>query len=480
MRLSRLAEGYDIEPGHPDADITAITEDSRRVEPGALFVAIPGTALDGHAFVDEAVARGAAAIAVERPVGSGLVPRVRVDSARAALADLAARFYNFPARELQLVGFTGTFGKTSTSEILRTLLEAGGLRTAVLGSLGARYGDLQFDTGPLTTPAPVEMQGALRRLAHAGAAAVIIEVTSHALVLQRVRGLRFDGGLLAAIMPGEHTDFHRSYDDYVTAKAGFLEHLAGGAILAHDADNRASRRIASRARVERLAGFSLDGRPAELHLRHAVLDDRGAGFVIDGPLAGRHAGRTLRSALLGRGHLRNAGLALAYALAHGIDVDTCRTVLETLRPLRRRMERYEVDGRTVLDDTAAHPDSFRATFDVVELLPRRRTIVLLALRGRRGAEINRGNAGTLTELAAIHGVDAVVLTAAMDAALEKDRVQPEEIEAACAEIIRRGGRFIWHDSLAAAAADAMARTKSGDLIVLLGAQGMDKGRDKLK
>ena len=125
MRLSRLAEGYDIEPGHPDADITAITEDSRRVEPGALFVAIPGTALDGHAFVDEAVARGAAAIAVERPVGSGLVPRVRVDSARAALADLAARFYNFPARELQLVGFTGTFGKTSTSEILRTLLEAG-------------------------------------------------------------------------------------------------------------------------------------------------------------------------------------------------------------------------------------------------------------------------------------------------------------------------------------------------------------------
>src|SRR4051795_9154141 len=140
MRLSELTGGLVSMPPHTDVEIAGITEDSRRVRRGMLFVAVPGSSLDGHAYIPDAVSRGAAAVVVER---AGAVPPdvpfIRVPSARVALAELAARFYGSPPASLRLIGFTGTFGKTSPSDILRALLDAGGRRTGVVGSLGARF-----------------------------------------------------------------------------------------------------------------------------------------------------------------------------------------------------------------------------------------------------------------------------------------------------------------------------------------------------
>src|SRR2546423_574629 len=155
-------------PSSADTAITGLTEDSRRVRAGMVFVAVPGSALDGHAFVADALSRGAAAIVAERDVAA-TVPVIRVPSARQALAEMAARFYGHPARELDVMGFTGTFGKTSTSDVLRQLLDAGGRRTGILGSLGARYGAFAQSSMGLTTPAPVELHAALRGLRDAGA-----------------------------------------------------------------------------------------------------------------------------------------------------------------------------------------------------------------------------------------------------------------------------------------------------------------------
>jgi UDP-N-acetylmuramoyl-L-alanyl-D-glutamate--2,6-diaminopimelate ligase len=480
MRLSELATGVADPPGAADPEITGLTDDSRLVTPGMLFVAVPGTSLDGHAYISDALTRGAAAVVAER---TGAVPEgtpvVRVPSSRRALAELAAAFHRHPAKDLSLIGFTGTFGKTSTSEILRELLEAGGIRTGVLGSLGARFRDFRVRT-KLTTPAPADLHAALRGLTDAGATTVIMEVTSHALKLGRVEGLRFDGGLLAAIMPGEHTDFHRSYEDYVEAKRLFLEHLAPDARLAFDADNRAARRLALEARVPITAGFSIEGRDADLQIQDVLVDRRGATFRIAGLLAGADSGSRLHSALLGRGHLRNVALALAYALASGVSSSAARDVLASLEPLRRRMERYTVDGRTVLDDTAAHPGSLRETFDVAAKLPHESLAVVYALRGSRGAEINRANALALADLAFIHGVDPLIITAASDCAGPSDRARPQEIDAAREALIARGRRFVWHDRLDGALKDACDRTHAGDLIVLIGAQAMDEGKRLLQ
>jgi UDP-N-acetylmuramoyl-L-alanyl-D-glutamate--2,6-diaminopimelate ligase len=480
MRLSELAAGFSVNARH-DPDILAVTEDSRKVTPGSLFIAVRGTSLDGHAYVPDALARGAVAVVVERAGAVPAdVPQVRVPSGRTALADLAARFYGSPAEQLGIIGFTGTFGKTSTSEVLRSLLTAHGTAAAVIGSLGARFGDLVIDTGVLTTPGPVELNAALRQLVSAGATTVILEVTSHALKLQRVRGMRFSAGLMAAIMPGEHTDFHRTYDEYVAAKRLFLDHLAPESVLAFDADNHSARTLAAAAPPRRPAGVSIEGRSAELQLYDVRLDARGATFSVAGPLAGADSGARVHSSLLGRGHLRNVALALASSLGAGVPVAIATDVVRALRPLRRRMERFDAGGRMVLDDTAAHPDSFHATFEVASLLPASRLVVVYAIRGRRGADINRRNAASLADLSATHGVDTLIVTGADDVTSAKERAQPEEIDATRQELVRRGSRFVWHDTLAAATRDAVARTEAGDLIVLVGAQGMDRGKSLIE
>ncbi len=409
---------------------------------------------------------------------------------------------------LSLIGFTGTFGKTSTSDILRRLLDAAGQQTGVLGSLGARYKGFHDPGEGLTTPAPVELHRALRGLTDAGATTVILEVTSHALRLGRVNGLRFDGGLLAAIMPGEHTDFHRSYEDYVEAKGLFLAELDPSALLAYDADNLAARRLVtepgrgvSRASghghrpaaialppgVTRSAstsqgnaiGFSLEGRDADVQLYDILLDGKGATFSLGGRALTTQSGTRVSSPLLGRGHLRNVALAITYAIGIGLPATTVREIVASLTPLRRRMERYEVDGRVVLDDTAAHPDSLTATFDVAALLPHRALAVVYAIRGRRGPDINRRNATALADLSFVHGVEPLIVTSAADRVSALDLPTAEEVDVTRQALVARGRRFVWHDGLGDAMRDAYARTKAGDLIVLVGAQGMNDGKSLL-
>ena len=482
MRLSQLAAGLSIDPAGADPDITGLSEDSRRIGPGMLFVAVPGTSLDGHAYIGDAVGRGAAAIVAEStgaiPAG---MPVVRVPSSRDALALLASRYFSTTSAPVSLIGFTGTFGKTSTSDILRQLLDAAGQRTGVLGSLGARYGSF-FDPGEgLTTPAPVELHRALRGLADAGATTVVMEVTSHALRLGRVKGLRFDGGLLAAIAPGEHTDFHRSYEDYVEAKRLFLAGLDPAVPLAYDADNHAARRMVAERHQDRphTFGFTLDGRlapDADVQLSDILLDGTGATFSLGGRALRTQSVVRLHSPLLGRGHLRNVALALTYAIGTGLPAATARPVLASLAPLRRRMERYDSGGRTVLDDTAAHPDSLKATFEVARLLPHAAMAVVYAIRGRRGPEINRQNAVSLADLSFLHGVEPLIVTPASDGVGPLDMATDDEVDATRQALVSRGRRFVWHDALHDALREACARTKAGDLIVLVGAQGMNEGK----
>ncbi|MDQ3169035.1 MAG: Mur ligase family protein [Acidobacteriota bacterium] len=489
LPLAALAASYEIR-GDADLEITGLTEDSRTVEPGSMFVAISGTSDDGHKYIDDAIARGATAIAAQQiahvPAG---VTAVQVPSARQALAVMAARFHNNPAAELEVIGFTGTFGKTTTSSVLQQLLNAAGRKTCVVGSLGARFQDTSYEHRGMTTPSPVLLQRALRRMRDAGADTVIMEVTSHALRLDRVHGMRFGGGMLAAIRPGEHIDFHRNYDDYVASKRRLLDYLAPGALLAYDADNRAASAIARERSDVRDVGFSLRRTPIggeavdeerrEANLRDrrimsmadARLDDRGALFTIDGV--------RVRSALLGRGNLRNVALALTFARQVGLPIEDARESLAGLEPLSRRMERYEVAGRTVLDDTAGHPESFDATFEVADLMPANRVVIAYALRGSRGADINYRNALSLADHALSLGAFRTIVTEAADTAGALDRVQADEADAARRAFRDRGLAPAWHETMRAAMEDTAGATRAGDLIVLVGAQGMNAGREHL-
>lgn len=473
MQLSKLLP--ESEPGGLELDIVDVTPDSRRVAPGSLFVAVRGTRDDGHAYVADAVSRGAAAVVVERPAPEALgVPAIQVPSTRETLARAAARLHGEPGRELTLIGFTGTFGKTTTSEVLRVLLEARGRRPGVLGSLGARYGRYRDRSTALTTPGPVELHRALRGMRDGGADTVIMEVTSHALRLGRVIGLELAGGVIAAILPGEHTDFHRSYADYVAAKRQFLDYLKPDAVLAFDADNRAARMLAADAKVRVTAGLTLHGHARGSHdlaVTDVALDADGALLTV--------RGTRLRSALLGRANVRNVGLALTFALASDADLTRLGEPLAALRALPRRMQRFDAGGRVVLDDTAAHPDSFSNVFEAASLIPHGRLIAAYVIRGSRGAEINIRNAERLAELAAVHDA-TVVVSAAADVAGPQDRATAAEIDAARRAFSAHGCPIRWHDTLDAATADAAVLSSAGDLILLIGAQGMNEGARLLR
>lgn len=476
MRLSELCSDYHPGPGQIDAEISGITEDSREVRPGWLFVAVPGTRLDGHDFIADAARRGATAIVAERPVAGTGLPTTIVPSSRAALAHLSARFYGNPSRRLRLVGFTGTFGKTTTSEVLRALLTAGGHCVGVVGSLGARFDDYA-DAGPgLTTPSPPALHRMLHELSARGADTVILEVTSHAMTLGRVEGLAFPDFLLAAIVPGEHTDFHRSYRDYMATKARFLEYLAPGVLLAYDADNPASRALAGRAGGAVLAGLSIGRRtlagPRDVVIAGIELDEHGALITV--------RGERMRSSLLGSVNVRAVGLALAHALARDVDMRTARRALASLVPPRRRMQHFGLGERMVLDDVAAHPDSFRGVFEVADLLPHDRLVVAYAMRGHRGVDINRRSALALADMALLNAASRVVVTASSDAAGPTDRASADEIDATRRAFAERGCEVAWHDTLTSAMREAAASSSAGDLVVLLGAQGMDQGARLLR
>jgi UDP-N-acetylmuramoyl-L-alanyl-D-glutamate--2,6-diaminopimelate ligase len=450
MRLSALSRGFTLKAGASDPEITLVTEDSRMVRPGALFVAVPGTTLDGHTFISDALAR-------------------TVPSAREALATLSARFHGEPAQALRLIGFTGTFGKTTTSDILQKLLDAAGRRTGVIGSVGAHYGRYRDDRWGLTTPSPPELHRYLAELKRVGADTVILEVTSHALRLQRVHGLRFGGGLLAAIESGEHTDFHRSFEDYVGAKRLLLRYQSPEATLTYDEDNAAARQLAAEASVTTKAGFTIGGTAADplLPITDIRLDSDGATF--------RARDVALRSALLGRPNVRNVALALTYALSAGLPIEAARQVLASLAPVKRRMERLTLAGRTVLDDTAGHPDSFAAVFEMLSLLPRRRLWIAWAVRGNRGVDVNRANALALADYASLSRADGLFVSASHDVAGDTDRTTAAEHTAVAAAFSVRGRSYVYSDTLRGTMEEVARGSSAGDLILLVGAQGMDEG-----
>ena len=193
--------------GAPDVEVTSVVHDSRAVEAGALFCCVPGATVDGHDLADEAARGGAVALLVERPLSTSL-PQLQAPSVRDALGPVAAAFWGHPSDHLDVVGVTGTSGKTTTTHLLGSVFSAHGWRAAVLGTL----------TGPRTTPEAPELQAHLAAERDAGARAVAMEVSSHALAMGRVRATRFAVAVFTNLSH-DHLDFHRDMDDYFEAKA---------------------------------------------------------------------------------------------------------------------------------------------------------------------------------------------------------------------------------------------------------------------
>lgn len=460
----------------------------QRVRPGDLFVAVDGVHVDGHDCVGEAVRRGARAIVAERSVDAGDTPVLRVASSRRTLAALAAAWFDRPADGLRLVGITGSLGKTSTLMMLESILGGSDGAFGVIGSLGARLGD-RHERTRLTTPDAWDLHRILNWMVGAGAERVAMEATSHALAQERVHGLDYELGVFTNLVPLEHGEYHGSFRRYVETKLGFFRHLARGAPVIHASGNRAVRAAVESHDVHGVGCGAGDA--ADVRVRHRGLGAEGTEVDlqvrrplprVDGdPLPPTRFDVRLR--LLGLPNVINAAIAAATALSLGAPVERIRNGLAGVRAPRRRMEIVRRGDPTVLDDTVGHPDSISAVFEVARRLGHERRYVAYAIRGGRGEEINRRDAEAVAIWLRRVPVHRLVVTSSVDAADEANRVEPAERRIFEETLQRYGVAHLYRDRLDDAIDTVLDGIAQGDLLLLLGAQGMDAGaavlRDRL-
>ncbi len=345
-----LGEVLGAEPA--DVEITSLAYDSRRVTPGTLFFAVPGFHLDGHDFAREAVERGAGALVVERPLGLG-VPEVVVDSVRSTMGPAAARFYGDPSRDLSVVAVTGTNGKTTTTFMVRAMLEGSGRACGLIGTIRVVVGGIEHPGGR-TTPEAIDLQGELKAMVDAGDQACAVEASSHGLALERCEGMRARVAIFTNLTR-DHFDFHESMEDYFQAKRRLF--AAGPEVAVINVDDEHGRRLADE--LPRPITYAVDA-PADYRVE--VLDSGLAGsrFRVHTP----DGAVELRCALPGRHNAANATAALAAARALGVDDQAAAGALAALEAVPGRLEPVRTgQDFEVLIDYSHTPDSLRGALE---------------------------------------------------------------------------------------------------------------------
>jgi len=423
-----------------DPTIRGIRYDSRQVAPGDLFVALRGANSDGHDYLERAIAAGAAALLVEATPEEALpgdVPVVVVPDTRRALAPIAARFYGHPASEMNLVGVTGTNGKTSTTYLAESILTQASQRVGLVGTVEIRYAGTR-EVAVNTTPESLDLQRTLRAMRIEQVDAAVMEVSSHGLELGRVEGCAFKVAAFTNLSQ-DHLDFHGSMDAYFASKARlFRDHLAPGAVAVVNVDDEAGEKMLE---VAREAGAALlrvaRGADADAELRlidststlegtRATLEDAAGRFEVELPL-------------LGDFNLENLLVAVGIGRALGLDHATIAAGVAACPQVPGRMERVVGTGHgepTVLVDYAHTPDAVEKLLRAVRPLCEGRLVAVFGCGGDR----DRAKRPLMARAAAAHAdlaiatsdnprtEDPVAILADVEAGLaDLERVEPDTL-----------------------------------------------------
>jgi UDP-N-acetylmuramoyl-L-alanyl-D-glutamate--2,6-diaminopimelate ligase len=353
VKLVDLARGAGaVLDGDGDVEIGGIAYDSRHVSAGDLFVAVAGIHVDGHHYVADAVAKGAAAVAVEREVKvASQVPVLRMPSTRIGLGELSAEFYGRPSRRLRVAGITGTDGKTTVTHMAEHILQASGIVAGAMSTVAFKVSGREVDnvTGQTTTESP-EVQAWLARMVEAGAQCAVIETTSHALVQERVRACEFDVAAFTNV-GHDHLDYHASWEEYLEAKARLIALTAASsdkgiektAVL--NRDDASFERLASKP-ISRRWTYGLTT-AADLHPLELAITGAGSRFRMHTPLG--EAEVTLN--VPAKFNIYNALCAAGVCLALGVAVEDIGRGLAGFEGVRGRLEPVDVgqDFRVYID-----------------------------------------------------------------------------------------------------------------------------------
>jgi len=375
MLLVELIEPLDIQyvNGDTDIEINKIAYDSRKVEKNDVFVCIKGFKTDGHNYIKQAIERGAAAIIVEKDIEQQPVPVIRVENSRRALALISARFYGYPSEKFKLIGVTGTNGKTTTTYLIKTILEHHGYKTGLIGTNQNMIGDMVIPA-ERTTPESLELQQLFYDMAEAKVDYVIMEVSSHSLELNRVDGCNFEVGVFTNITQ-DHLDFHITMENYLKAKTK-LFHMCRVGII--NADDPNSDYILANSNCSVLC-YGID-KKADIWAQNIDISEKGVRFRIESD--GRNC--TIELGIPGRFSVYNALASIGACLALGIELEGIKSGLKAAKGVPGRVQLVPT-GRdfSVIIDYAHTPDGLENILKTVKGFARGRVVALFGCGGDR-------------------------------------------------------------------------------------------------
>lgn len=457
-----------------------VTCHSGEVSHGYVFVAIYGRKTDGNCYAAQAAARGAISIVTDRPehLPPLSIPVHVVANARQALSFLAAYFYGHPSQRLSLTGVTGSNGKTTITFMLEHIFRHIGLLPGLIGTVRVNTGSTTF-ASKLTTPDAVNIHHYLAQMCQNGVTHAAMEVSAQGVEMHRVDHVNFTCGILTNICE-DHLDFHQDFESYLAAKEQFLALLGQRTPLVVNIDDAYCRDIQARYHGPVITTSVTGNADVTAKIIHTTAYGSKASITISRPLTSMSGHKLpvakfdLELPIPGRHNVENAILTIAAALLQDIPPEAAIAALADFQGVERRMEIYRMDGMTVVDDTALNPGSIDAIFTTIQSFRYLRLIVVNAIRGQRGAAINRLNATALARWQQEVPFN-LIATAADDAVGAADKVTTEEQQAFLQELELAGADYTYSTNLRPAILQAIFLASPGDIILLLGAQGMDAG-----
>jgi UDP-N-acetylmuramoyl-L-alanyl-D-glutamate--2,6-diaminopimelate ligase len=456
--------------------VRGVSDDTRRLRPGDLFVAVRGAHVDGHDLVNQAYAAGAVAAIVEQPVLDSSLPQLVVDRTAAALADAAAWSYGDPSHAMGIVGITGTDGKTTTSFLAVAALEAAGLSTGLVGTVETKIGgSREANPEHMTTPGAPDLQRALRAMVREGNAVAVVETTSHGLAADRVRGIAYDVAMLTNLSH-EHLEFHGTWEAYRDAKLSLFERLAvsdrnprkaspawpKSAVVNIDDPTAGLFVGVAQEAGARIVTYGTDA-TADVRATHSEEDARRLRVAYEAPSGA--AGVELQ--LAGRFNVHNAIAVVALGEAIGLDPAAVRAGLESVAGVPGRMERVDAGQPfAVVIDYAHSPASLEAVLGILAPVAAARgggLITVFGSAGERDVEkrsIMGRIAGELGRL--------VVATDEDPRGEDREAILEEIASGAESAGRRRGHDLLLIADRPAAIAAAFERARPGDIVLLAG------------
>lgn len=481
MILKKLLDAIEIKDrkGAIDANhsVDGISNDSREIGEGDIFVAMKGVLADGHDYIQKAKEKGAALAVVDHFTEDD-IPQILVDNPRMALADLACTFYNHPSKEMKVFGVTATNGKTSTAYMIRDLFKEAGYEVGVVGTVEVQYKDVSIPS-ILTTPESIHLQKHLRDMADAGVDVVVMEVSSSAQELYRSRGIDYDIVSFNNISV-EHLEQHGTFENYFHYKSRLIRHAEEKTAVILNIDAPLIEGLVEKTKgdvftagIEKDASIGID----------AI--DLSSGFAKFNYVVrqGHHTDYwsleptvlPIQLKVAGYHSVLNAMIAITYGLLEGIEGEVIQKAMENFSGVERRFELIYNKEYMILDDHFANEKNIAVTLETLCHMEYKNLHLLYAIRGGRGAELNRDNALEMVKWMHKLPLKTFVATRSEEVVTKKDVVSESEL-AAFKEVMADAGYDVpVVDDLKSAIDKVWGEVGEGDVFLLAGCQGMDHG-----